>query len=201
LAASRSASGIADPTRTLLELGQSGGQNPFTRRPVVGLLARTLGEADVVIANFPDLASFGVRMLHPGRTLIEKLLRVNNFVADEQRRARPQGWPRIGRQFYDIWALLGSTEVLDLLADRLRTAEIVADCTQVSQAFAPDLPPPVGGFGACAAFDPNWSEVARLRTEHETAMRDLYYGRRPGPTFDDVLGRVDQHRQLLDFCS
>ena len=201
LAHRRSASGIADPSRILLELGQSGGRHPSTRRPVVSLLARALDEAGVAIADFPDLAPFEVRMLHPGRTLIEKLLRVNNFAADAQRRLQPQGWPRIGRQFYDVWALLGSAEVLDLLADREQTAEIIADCTRISESFAPDLPPPVGGFAACPAFDPDWPELTRLRAEHETAMRDLYYGRAPGPTFDDVISRVHDHRKLLDFTS
>lgn len=201
LAGRRSTSGIADPGRILLELGQSGGQHPSVRRPVVSLLARALDEAGVAITDFPDLAPFDVRMLHPGRTLIEKLLRVNNFAADELRREQPQGWSRIGRQFYDVWALLGSTEVRDLLADRDRTAEIVADCTRISESFAPDLPPPVGGFAACPAFDPNWPEQPRLRAEHETAMRDLYYGRTPGPTFDDVVARIHRHRELLDFTS
>ena len=39
-------------------------------------------------------------VLHPGRTLIEKLLRMNNFsqASDSERDAK--GWPRIGRQFY-----------------------------------------------------------------------------------------------------
>lgn len=47
----------------------------------MSLLARALDEAGVTIADFPDLAPFEVRVLHPGRTLIEKLLRVNNFAA------------------------------------------------------------------------------------------------------------------------
>lgn len=53
------------------------------------------------IEAFADLAPFDMRMLHPGRTLLERLLRVNNFVIDEARRS-DHGCPRIGRQFYDI---------------------------------------------------------------------------------------------------
>lgn len=197
LAASGPTSGVADPSRILLELGQSGGEHPSARRPVVSLLAQALDDAGVTIADYPDLAPFDVRMLHPGRTLIEKLLRVNNFATDEGRRS--QGWSRIGRQFYDIWALLGDHEVLALLAERNRTVEIVADCTRISESFAPDLPVPTGGFAACPAFDLNWPGSPRLRDEHETTIRELYYGRTPGPTFTDVLDRIREHRELLDF--
>ena len=64
--------------------------------------------------------------LHPGRTLIEKLLRVNNFVVDPARRNTTHGLPRIGRQFYDIWALLGHDLVTELLADTAMVRDIVA---------------------------------------------------------------------------
>jgi hypothetical protein len=84
------------------------------------------------------------------------------------------------------------------LTNRDLVAEIVADCTRISSAFAPDLPPPLSGFAACAAFDPNWPDLPRLRAEHETAMRNLYYGRTPAPGFDDVLDRLHEHHKLLD---
>jgi len=189
---------IADVGAVLLELGQSGGPNPSSVRVVTSLLGRQLVAAGFDVGEWDDLVSFEVSILHPARTLIEKLFRVNNFAAVPEGHGDTHGWPRIGRQFYDIWALLGHDEVLDLLADRETTAEIVASCFKVSQAFTPDLPVPDGGFARSAAFDPDGPLTPRLRVEHDAAMRDLYYGRDLPPTFDDVLARVEQHARSLD---
>ncbi|MCX6415710.1 MAG: nucleotidyl transferase AbiEii/AbiGii toxin family protein, partial [Actinobacteria bacterium] len=97
---------LADPGSIFLELGQSGGAHPADPASVQSLLSRALQSATDV-AKFDDLRPFTVSVLHPGRTLIEKLLRMNNFsqASDSERDAK--GWPRIGRQFYDVWALLG----------------------------------------------------------------------------------------------
>lgn len=115
------------------------------------LLARELAGRDV--GQWDDLTAFDVTILHPGRTLIEKLLRVNNFVSDPARRDT-DGLPRIGRQFYDIWALLGNDEVRELLNDKAQVDEIISSAYEVSQAFKPDCPMPAGGFAASLAFDP-----------------------------------------------
>lgn len=160
------------------------------------MLGRVLADSGVVVGSYTDLVPFPVKVLHPGRTLIEKLLRVNNFAADPARRVGEHGWPRIGRQLYDIWALLGSAHVRELLADKAAVARIVASCLEASAAFDPDLPPPPGGFADSPAFDPAWEHPARLRREHDTAMRHLYYGSAP-PRFDDVLAAVHGHRDLL----
>lgn len=107
---------LAAPDTVLLELGQAGGRNPASRRLVTSLLSRHAGLLGIADNEFDDIGAFEVTVLHPGRTLIEKLLRVNNFALDEQRRAGIHGWSRIGRQFYDLWALLGDDEVHELLA-------------------------------------------------------------------------------------
>lgn len=189
---------IADATAILIELGQSGGPNPHKIQRVESLLSRQLTEAGFDTAVWSDLAAFEVAVLHPGRTLIEKLLRINNFASDPDAQGGVHGWSRIGRQFYDVWALLGTPEVLTLFGDRTATGEILASCFEVSRAFVPDKPVPPGGFAECAAFDPDGPLAARLRTEHDLAMRDLYYGTDEPPTFDDVLERVQAGRDLLN---
>jgi hypothetical protein len=194
-----SSSAIADPGGILVELGQSGGDHPVNRRPVTSILARQLAAADIPIEAFADLAPFEVLMLHPGRTLLEKLLRVNNFVLDAARRA-DHGWPRIGRQFYDIWALLGNEQVLTFLRDRVTAAAVLADCIGVSEDFLPDLPPPKGGFAACEAFNPDWDHASQLRAEHESAMRDLYYGATTPPNYDEVIDRIRSNARLLNLA-
>ena len=188
---------IADAAAILIELGQSGGPNPHSNRPVTSLLSRQLDAAGFDTSPWSDLAAFDVAVLHPGRTLLEKLLRINNFVTDAARED-VHGWPRIGRQFYDIWALLGTREVIDFLDDRTLVSQVLASCYQISQAFTPDLPVPSGGFAASPAFDPSGPLAARLRTEHEAAMDGLYYGTDQPPTFTDVLERIQAHRTELD---
>ncbi|MBX3194305.1 MAG: nucleotidyl transferase AbiEii/AbiGii toxin family protein [Microbacteriaceae bacterium] len=190
---------IADPATILVELGQSGGPNPHASHPVTSLLARELADSGFDTSAWDDLRSFDVSILHPGRTLLEKLLRVNNFTADPDAAASPHGWPRIGRQLYDIYALLHDPSVRELLTDKPLVAEILTSARQVSAAFGkPDLPVPEGGFASSAAFDPASPLVDRLRVEHDAAMRDLYYGTDEPPSFDDVLTQVRADAALLE---
>lgn len=189
---------IADAVAILVELGQSGGPNPHSDRPVESLLSRQLEAAGFDTSAWSDLAAFDVAILHPGRTLIEKLLRINNFASDASARDGAHGWPRIGRQFYDVWALLGNPEVLDFLADRPLVAEVLASCYEISEAFTPDRPAPKGGFAASPAFDSSGPLIERLRKEHDAAMVGLYYGTEEAPSFDDVLARVSARQVELD---
>ena len=105
---------------------------------------------------------------------------------------------RIGRQFHDIWALLGTPEVLDFLTDKPLVSEVLASCYEISEAFTPDPPIPRDGFAASPAFDPTGSLETRLRAEHDAAIHDLYYGTDAPPTFESVLERVQANRSLLD---
>lgn len=189
---------IADAAAVLVELGQSGGLNPHSTRVVTSLLARQLDAAGFETSVWSDLAGFEVEILHPGRTLIEKLLRVNNFASSPKAQAEVHGWPRIGRQFYDVWALLGSDEVIQFLRDKPLVVEVLASCYQISQAFTADMPVPDGGFAASPAFDGSGPLAARLKTEHELAMDGLYYGTDDPPSFDDVVSLVRDHAALLD---
>lgn len=182
----------------LIELGQSGGRHPSEPVLVTSLLARQLQEAGFDVAAWGDLRPFHVPVLHPGRTLLEKLLRVNNFSVNDAARTSEHGWPRIGRQFYDIWALLGDEQTLSFLADRNTAGTVLADCYEISEMFQGDRPQPTGGFGRCVAFDPAGPLAPRLREHHDTAMQNLYYGVESGPTFDEVLERVHANADLLN---
>lgn len=188
---------LADPDRVLIELGQSGGAHPSRPAPVTSLLARQLHAAGEDITRYNDMRPFDVQILHPGRTLIEKLLRVNTFVIDTDEGRNRRGWPRIGRQYYDIWALLGTPDVVTFLHDQDAIDAVLVDCARVSTHFGGDAPIPAGGFANSAAFTGDGIELERLRREHDDAMTDLYYGPEPGPTFEAVLDRVHQNRRVL----
>ena len=171
--------GVVDAGRILLELSQTGGRHPNDVREISSLLSRQLAAASYPVSDFANLRPFAVQVLHPGRTLIEKLLRVNNFTVREKSHDDIHGCPRIGRQFYDIWALLGSSEVLAFLTDLAHSREVLADCLRVSKPFQEDEPVPIGSFAKTLAFDASWPLAAQLQAEHDSAMRDLYYGSVP----------------------
>lgn len=188
---------LADRSTVLLEAGESGGPTPSSIRPIESLLARQMraaGAAD----EYEDMSSFNVTILHPGRTLIEKLLRVNNFLVRPGDRHDLHGWPRIGRQFYDIHQLLGDASVQALLADKAMVNAILLSTAEVSALFQNDESVPPGGFARSPAFDPSGELAAGLRSEHDRAMQGLYYGKDPAPSFDDVLERIHESAALLD---
>jgi hypothetical protein len=127
------------------------------------------------------------------------MLRVNNFASNPDAIVGPHRWPRIGRQLYDIHALLLTPVVRDLFADKSLVTEILNSAREVSAVFGkPDLPMPEGGFAASPAFDASSPLAERLQAEHDAAMRDLYYGTEQPPTFHDVLAQVHADAQLLD---
>jgi len=186
---------IADNRQVQLELGQSGGPSPSRRRIVESLLTRQLIESGFDDIDYLDLEPFETTVLDPGRTLLEKLMRVNDFSIRQDH----HDWQRIGRQFYDIWALLGSEEVIQFFDDRGEVELILQDCVRVSEMYGGAEPIPEGGFAYCAAFDLSSSIKDRLQTEHESAMRDLYYGSGIPPTFEQTIARILEHREILAF--
>lgn len=161
------------------------------------LLYRELRATDLIGGQWDDLRPFEETILHPGRTLIEKLLRVNNFVVDPTQRTALQGLLRIGRQLYDIWALLEDDSVTALLADTVTVRDILASVFEVSQSFGGDHPIPNGGFAASEAFNPSGEFAKDLRREHNKAMDTFHYGSERS-TFDEVLGRVHSCSKHLD---
>lgn len=192
-------SGMADPGQLLLEFGQSGGSHPSNYRPVSSLISRSLSENGFDVTAYDDLIPFQVQILHPGRTLIEKLLRVNNFALMEEASRDHHGWPRIGRQFYDLWQLLDCPEVLEFLADKHQAFSVLNDCFRVSLDFTPDRLPPSGGFAESPIFDSSSELYRRLSDEHDIAMKQLYFGKPLDLPLNEVFERVKENKNLLDF--
>ncbi|WP_245604712.1 nucleotidyl transferase AbiEii/AbiGii toxin family protein [Mycobacterium genavense] len=84
--------GLADPKSVLVELGQTGGPKPALVTQVESLLYRELAATDLA-GQWDDLRPFEVTVLHPGRTLIEKLLRVRQFRRPGKTRHRVRASP------------------------------------------------------------------------------------------------------------
>ena len=192
--AARQATGLI-ATSVLLEMGVRGGAHPSEPAPIGSLLGDTLEEAGVATADYEDLARFDVPVLHPARTLLEKLAHIHQLALNPA----PNG--RNGRHFYDVHQLLGHPDVLTLLQDRAQTREVVASIDEVTRAHwggsEDQSVRPDGGFAASPAFDPSSPVATELRADYEGTMPELYFGTDPLPTWEQVCARVADCTELL----
>jgi hypothetical protein len=188
-------------TSVLLEMGMRGGPHPHEPVAIGSLLGEALHDAGTELHEYEDLAPFEVEVLHPARTLLEKLVHINGLaveLAADDGRLPP---PRSGRHFYDVHQLLGDGRVLDLLRDRDQMLEVIASIDDVTERFfggaAGVSARPGDGFASSPAFDPTTSTSARFRTAYEATMPELYFGNAPLPTWEQICARVAEQGTLL----
>lgn len=188
-------------TSVLLEMGVRGGQHPHELVPISCLLGDVLGAEGTDLSQFDDLAPFEVVVLHPGRTLLEKLVHVHaaaqRLAADPSR----QPDPRSGRHFYDIFQLLGDDRVLRLLADRDQVGRVIDSIDDITRRYFSGGEDtelrPAGGFADSPAFDPVADASLRLQVAYERTMPELHFGVFPLPTWGAICGRVAERREHL----
>lgn len=177
-----------------LEPGRRGGPLPSELRTISPLLA----DLDLRLSG-PEFDSFEVRVLHPTRTLVEKLFAANELavglVADPGRLVKS----REARHFYDICRLLSpGSPALDMLQDPGLLHEIVEDCHAVTRRWFSD------GQGAPMpsnlADSPAFIDTAvgkRIRGAYDTACHDLCHPGTAIPSWDEVVATVSTQRPLL----
>lgn len=187
-------------TGVLLEMGVRGGPHPHTLAPISSLVGDVLEAAGTDLGEFDDLKPFEVAVLHPGRTLREKLVLIHALA---QQLAAGTGGSidrRSGRHFYDVYQLLGDRQVLDLLSDRDQTEQVMRSVEEINRAFFGGdgiEVRPAGGFGTCPAFDSTSDISTRLRAAYESTMPELHFGAGPLPTWEEICGRVTEQQALL----
>lgn len=188
-------------TSVLLEMGVRGGSHPHEAAAIGSLLGDALRNAGTEIAQFEDLAPFEVQVLHPARTLLEKLVHIHGLALELAADGGQQAPPRSGRHFYDVHQLLSDGRVLDLLQDREEVLGVIASIDEITQKYfggtASESTRPEGGFASSPAFDLTTSASARLRTAYEATMPELYFGSDPLPTWEQVCARVTDRANLL----
>lgn len=187
-------------TSVLLEMGVRGGPHPHEIIAIGCLLGDALAAAGTDLAEFADLAPFDIAVLHPGRTLIEKLVLIHGLA--QQLTADPSTPvpSRNGRHFYDVYQLLGDARVRDLLGDRDQMNEVMASVEDITRRYfaAPEAEVrPADGFAACPAFDPESKVSMLLRASYEATMPELYFGAAPLPPWEAICARVVESRMLL----
>lgn len=187
-------------TRVLLEMGVRGGPQPRESRPIGSLLGDALSATGTDPTEFDDLAPFEVSVLHPGRTLLEKLVLIHALAQQLGGDVSTTIPSRTGRHFYDVYELLGNDQVLNLLQDRTQVLEVMADVEQITQRYfgggAGEVRPS-DGFAASAAFDRGSAVSARLRAGYEATMPELYFGAGPLPSWESICDRVNDRAAVL----
>ena len=187
-------------TSVLLEMGVRGGPHPHSPVPISSLLGDVLEAAGTDLREFDDLEPFEVAVLHPGRTLLEKLVLIHALA---QQLAAGTGGSidrRSGRHFYDVYQLLGDRQVLDLLANRDQTDQVMRSVEEINRAFFGGdgiETRPAGGFATCPAFELTSDISSQLREAYESTMPELYFGTGPLPTWEEICGRVAEQHGLL----
>lgn len=188
-------------TSVLLEMGVRGGSHPHAPVAIGSLLGDALRDAGTDLEEFEDLAPFEVEVLHPARTLLEKLAHIQGLAVDLTADEALEPSARSGRHFYDVHQLLGDQRVLDFLEDRDRVFEVIASIDEFTEKFFGGTRGascrPDGGFASSASFDPDSSVSARLRMAYETTMLDLYFGNGPLPTWAQICTRVAERASVL----
>lgn len=176
-----------------IDHGVPGGPLPNESRELSTLLGDGLLAAGVEIAGLQDLTAFSVYMLHPARTLVEKLCVVSTIgrridAGNNAVRSRE------ARHFYDIWCLLDEerSPALHHLRERDTAADIFDDCAQITERFYGTVPErPDGGFAQCVVFTE--AVVEKLRKSYDKMCQALIFPGAPHPSIDDVVERVQSH--------
>lgn len=190
--------GSSDAIRptVLLEMGIRGGPTPNELREITTLIASS-GILDP--ADFEDLAPFEVPVLHPGRTLVEKLLLVGD-IATKLRTGEIDAVPAgFGRHLYDIHELLGADHVVEFLNERDQFLSACDEAFDIGQQhFGATTPRPDGGFAESAAFDAAADDpAARVMTEALASAAELAFPGVPWPDHDALARRVREAADRL----
>lgn len=183
-----------------LDIGIVGGVQPHAHQTIDTLIVGALSERrpDLDLDGFEDLCEFTLSVLHPGRTLVEKLVLVHTCATAAIDDPGLIAQQRIGRHFYDIHCLLGDPTTMSLVRsgdfDR-----VLDDAIRISRRhFGEAEERPADGFAASPAFADDGSPLrAAFEKEYRRVMDDFYFGAEPYPTFADVVGRVRKHDRDL----
>lgn len=181
----------------LLEMGIRGGEEPHMELPARCLLSDILRQGGQDVSSCEDLQPVVVPVLHPGRTLLEKLAVVHTKLGMNPREAECRQY---GRHYYDIYQLLGDRQVIEFLDDRALVDRVIASVQEVTnrEFRKPGEPEivvkPASGWSSSSAFDESDN---RLADGYSNAMDTLSFERGKCPEFADICARVHEMAELL----
>jgi Nucleotidyl transferase AbiEii toxin, Type IV TA system len=177
-----------------LEPGIQSGTFPTEVVPITSMVGRYLLEQDRAdMAD--DLMGFDMTLLHFRRTFVEKMFALHGKVM----RLLEDGHAleRDARHYPDLYVLAGENEVRAMLTSE-EYAQIRVDYDRNSREFfAKSYRPPKDlSFGDSPAFFPDAGLKDQLGRDYATQCGLLFSGG-SYPSFDDVLGRFEEIRNVL----
>lgn len=183
----------------LLEMGRRGTDLPehivYSIRPMLAdVPMRSIDRAE-----FQDLRDFDVAVMHPARTLWEKVCLVHSEVASGAWREHRDP-SRFARHLGDIGALLDVSIVQETLADPEVRRSLDLEVREISNEHFREVPAvPDGGYAASPAFRPE-GEYLKFLTEHFDLAVEILWSPSSRPTLEGVLAAVAASSRLLDPC-
>jgi hypothetical protein len=186
-------------TSVLLEMGTRGGSDPHEFVSISSLIGGVLQTAGTDITKFEDLAPFNVAVLHPARTLLEKLAHISSLSLTLSIDPSQKLDLRSGRHFYDVYQLLGDARVLEFLEDREQTEGVLSSIVETDRIFfsKENVERPSPKFTVEPIFNIETTTSQKLRSAYESTMRELFFGAGPLPTWEQICNRVVANEHLL----
>jgi len=183
----------------VLEMGRRGTDVPehiaYSIRPMLADVHMESGGT----ADFADLDAFEVAVMHPARTLWEKVSLVHSDAVSGAWRERRDP-SRFARHYGDIGALLDVSIVQEALADPEIRRSLDTEVREISKEHFREVPAvPDGGYAASPAFRPD-GEYLEFLTEHFDLAVEILWASSSRPTLDRVLATVAESSRLLDPC-
>ena len=181
-----------------VDYGVGGGSIPQDDVSITTLVGDQLAAAGKDLGRFADLQAFRLPVLHPARTLIEKLCIVHGLAARIEggnRHVRS----REARHYDDLWYLLDEHRcpALRWIDEHGDIGPLVDDCVRITRDHDGSEPPiPGQGIARGPAFtDPEVLEPAGKT--YKRMLRTLAFPGRQHPSLDDVRARVSEHAPRL----
>ncbi len=139
------------------------------------------GPAAGLPIDFEEASPFEVRVLHPSRTLVEKLMILHHAAVMGDRAERV----RLARHYYDVWCLLKHQPTLDGFGEWPCDALAKEVLAHTKDAGLETSPRPAAGFASSPAF-----------SERTRAVREAFQGQ----VLDQLVWGPPEEKPSLDEC-
>jgi hypothetical protein len=178
-------------TTIMLEMGIRGRPHPAEVRPLRSMLAAALAESGL---DHDSLEPFALTVLHPRRTLVEKLSAVHS-ACERWSEGETTALQRQGRHLTDIHELLADPAIAEFSGGEEYIA-LIPDVDELGRTFFPrdHRTPPNMRFADSRAVRPDAELRAALEAEHARG-EFLFYG--TVPTLDAIYARLEEFRARL----
>lgn len=175
----------------ILEMGIRGGTHPAAERPIRSMLGAALEASDL---EDESLALFAMTVLHPRRTLVEKLFALH-CACERWTEGDKAALLRHGRHFYDIYFMLGDVEVAEFVGSDDYHA-LIPEIDALGLTYFPrDHRTPHGmRFATSRVLSPGMDLLAAIEDDYARSQF-LFFG--DFPDLETIYRRLEEVRDRL----